>query len=407
MRKLTLPLLFLALIASACGSAAPVAAPGASAPPASSPSSADMPCLVVNQASAGGTQEPGLLAQFGDRAHAIGPVDAPVTIVVFSDFQCTSCAFEAAILEQIRTNHPDDVRLVFVPFPVASEDKSALALQAAEAADLQGKFWEMHDLLFAQQSAWTALSAAAFPAWVQQQAAGLGMDPARFLADFNGSVVAARVHAAVASTASIQHSLPILFINSSTPYSGRVDLAGLDQVVSLLALSRRQASSCPPMIVQASRQYIATLQTVRGTIVAELFADKAPLAVNDFVFLAKAGWYDGNTFFKVVPGQLAESGDPSGTGFGNAGYFFETEIAPGLKFDKPGMLALANNGVNTNSSQFLITEAPLPEMDGQYTIFGQVISGLDVLGQLTARNPAPGQVAAAGDTLQSVTITEH
>jgi cyclophilin family peptidyl-prolyl cis-trans isomerase/protein-disulfide isomerase len=404
MRKTILPMLVLVLFASACGTSRPATTPGPSPRPGTTVLPDSVPCLVVNSAS---SQGPALAAQFGDRGHAIGPEDAPVTLVVFSDYQCASCAYLAAILKQIRAAHPDDVRVIVLPFPLTANDKSVLAIQAAEAADLQGKFWEMHDLLFSKQAEWTGLSPAAFPGWAQAQVAGLGMDAARFRADFQGAVVTARASQAVASTANIQQALPILFVNSSTPYNGRVDFTGLDQVVSLLALTRKEFSACPPMIIDLAKQYTATLQTDHGDIVVALNADKAPLAVDNFVFLARSGWYDGNTFFRVLAGELAQTGDPSGTGLGNAGYFFNTEIVPGLSFDRPGVVALANTGVNSNASQFFITTAAAPAMKGQYTIIGQVISGLDVLGKLTPRDPVPGLVLPAGDLLLKVTITER
>jgi cyclophilin family peptidyl-prolyl cis-trans isomerase/protein-disulfide isomerase len=404
MRKLLLPLFALVLFLGACSSPPPGGTPRPTPRSSSTALPGSIPCLVVNPA---GSQGPALAAQFGDRGHAIGPEDAPVTLVVFSDYQCASCAYLAAVLKQIRDAHPADVRLIVLPFPLTANDKSVLAIQAAEAADLQGKFWEMHDLLFSRQADWTGLSPAAFPAWAQAQAAGLGMDAARFLADFQGAVVAQRAGQAVASTASIQQALPILFVNSSTPYNGRVDFTGLDQVVSLLALTRREFSSCPPMIIDPSKQYTATLQTEHGDIVVALNAGKAPLAVDNFVFLARSGWYDGNTFYRVLAGQLAATGDPSGTGLGNAGYFFTTELVPGLSFDRPGVVALSNTGMNSNASQFFITTAAAPALNGEYTIIGQVIAGLDVLAKLTPRDPVPGQALPPGDLLLHVSISER
>jgi cyclophilin family peptidyl-prolyl cis-trans isomerase/protein-disulfide isomerase len=360
--------------------------------------------MVINPAT---SQGPALTAQFGDRGHIAGPEDAPVTIVVFGDYQCTGCAYLAGILEQIRAAHPADVREIYLQFPLTVHNKAVAALQAAEAADLQGKFWEMHNLLFEKQTEWSGLAPAEFPAWAEAQASGLGLEAARFRTDFHGAVVAQRVQEAIQATSAIQQALPLLFLNSSTPYSGRVDLSGLDQVVSLLALTRRQFNACPPMIIDPLKQYIATLHTGRGDIVLQLYADKAPLAVNNFVFLARGHWYDGITFHRVVPGLLAQSGDPSGTGLGNPGYYFANETGPGLRFDRPGLLAMANTGAGTNGSQFFITEAADPQLNGGYTIFGQVISGMEVLAAFTARDPHPGQVVPPGEVLISAVISER
>jgi cyclophilin family peptidyl-prolyl cis-trans isomerase len=128
--------------------------------------------------------------------------------------------------------------------------------------------------------------------------------------------------------------------------------------------------------------------------------------VNSFLFLAGNGWFDDITFHRVIPGFMAQTGDPSGTGRGNAGYFFQNEIDPNLKFDRAGMVGMANQGPDTNGSQFFITYAPASHLDGAYTIFGQVLSGMEVLEKLTPRNPQENPGASPGDRLISVEITE-
>jgi cyclophilin family peptidyl-prolyl cis-trans isomerase len=139
----------------------------------------------------------------------------------------------------------------------------------------------------------------------------------------------------------------------------------------------------------------------------QLFADIAPFTVNSFIFLARNGWYDNITFHRVLPDLYAQTGDPSGTGKGNPGYYMVTEIDPLLKFNKPGMVAMVNSGPDTSGSQFFITLAPTPQFDGQYTIFGEVLSGMDVLGQLTPRDAQPGTDPPPGDKLLSITMEER
>jgi cyclophilin family peptidyl-prolyl cis-trans isomerase/protein-disulfide isomerase len=350
-----------------------------------------------------------LAAKFEGRAHVSGPADAPVTIVVFSHYQCPACAYQAAILKQLRQAHSDDLRFVYLHAPQTDQDKDALAIQAAEAADLQGKFWEMHDLLFEKLSEWTNLPPAGFEAWAAGQASGLGMDAARFQSDFSGATVAGRLQQALQSAAAIQSlSLPLMYVNSNTPYSGLADFASLDEVVRLYALTRRQFSACPAWVIDPLKQYIATLHTAKGDIVIQLLPDKAPLAVNNFVFLARSGWYDDITWQRVIPGFIAQTGDPSGTGQGNPGYYFDTEAAAGLSFNRAGMVGMVNSGVDTNGSQFFITYAPETQLDGSYTIFGEVLSGMDVLGELAPRDPStPGVVLPQGDELISVTVEER
>ena len=160
------------------------------------------------------------------------------------------------------------------------------------------------------------------------------------------------------------------------------------------------------MSIDPAKQYIATLKTEKGDIVIELFPDKAPIAVNNFVFLARNGWFDGITFHRVLPGFVAQSGDPSGTGFGGPGYAFVNETSE-LKYDKPGMVGMANSGKDSNGSQFFITFAPAPQLDGGYTIFGQVVSGMDIATNLSPRDPANTLDLPPGDQILSVTIEER
>jgi len=363
-----------------------------------------MPCIIV---SGGSGSAAALKATITQNDHTRGPADAAVTILVYSDYQCPMCALVAASLEQIRQARPDEIRLVFRHLPLTGEhDKAGLAIQAAEAAGMQGRFWEMHDLLYAQQAEWSGLAPEAFPAWAEEQAAALGMDAAQFHSDFQGEAVKVIVQQAVQFAAGASRpALPLLFINSPTPYTGPVDFAGLYQVLRLTALVERQFSSCPQMKIDPLRQYLATLHTVKGDIVVQLYTEKTPLAVNNFIYLASSKWYDGVTFYRVTS-SVTQTGDPSDTGLGNPGYLFAVELAANLKFDRPGVVALANDGPGTNGGRFFITLTATPQLDGQYTIIGQVLSGLDVLGALAARDPIPGQALPPGDLLLKVTIEE-
>jgi cyclophilin family peptidyl-prolyl cis-trans isomerase len=161
------------------------------------------------------------------------------------------------------------------------------------------------------------------------------------------------------------------------------------------------------MAIDPLKQYLADLDTPQGEVVIQLLADRAPLAVNNFIFLARSGWYNHNTFYRVDPGNLVETGDPSDTGLGNPGYFFQTELPQGLLFDRPGLVAMVSTGPNTNGSQFFITLSPQPQLNGAYTIFGQVLSGLDILQQLAARQPNPGTYLSPGEALTAITVTER
>jgi cyclophilin family peptidyl-prolyl cis-trans isomerase len=178
------------------------------------------------------------------------------------------------------------------------------------------------------------------------------------------------------------------------------------------ALSSAQANagqlqwqSEPAMVIDPAKSYFATLDTSQGKIRIQLFADKAPHAVNNFVFLARAGFYEGTTFHRVLKDFMAQGGDPTGTGMGGPGYSFADEIVPGLTFAEPGVVAMANSGKNTNGSQFFITFAPQPSLDGGYTIFGKVVDGMPVVLSLKKRDPNQNP-SFLGDVIQSVTIEE-
>jgi len=141
-----------------------------------------------------------------------------------------------------------------------------------------------------------------------------------------------------------------------------------------------------------------------GEFVIELYPDKAPVTVNSFVFLTREGFFDGVTFHRVLEGFMAQTGDPSGSGSGGPGYQFDNEYSD-LNFDKEGVVAMANAGLNTNGSQFFITFGPVPLSSADYTIFGQVISGMDVVKGITRRDPQKNP-NFTGDVISSITITE-
>ena len=164
-------------------------------------------------------------------------------------------------------------------------------------------------------------------------------------------------------------------------------------------------SSAPPMLIDKTRQYTATVTLAKGgQFVIQLYPDKAPITVNSFVFLARQGFFNGVTFHRVLQGFMAQGGDPTGTGSGGPGYQFVNENSD-LTFDKAGVVAMANAGPNTNGSQFFITFSPQPSLNGGYTIFGQVISGMDVVNGITLRDPTQNPTTP-GDAIATITITE-
>jgi cyclophilin family peptidyl-prolyl cis-trans isomerase len=165
-----------------------------------------------------------------------------------------------------------------------------------------------------------------------------------------------------------------------------------------------QYASAPDILINTAGRYTATMRMANGgEIFIELYADKAPITVNSFVFLACKGFYDNTTFHRVLPDFMAQGGDPTGTGMGGPGYEFVNEYSD-LSFDKPGVLAMANAGPDTNGSQFFITFNAAEWLDGGYTIFGKVLQGMDVVMGITLRDPETNPTFE-GDVLESVTIS--
>lgn len=167
----------------------------------------------------------------------------------------------------------------------------------------------------------------------------------------------------------------------------------------------KQWNKPPEMGLDLKKKYKATLSTEKGDIVLELFADKTPLTVNNFVFLSRQGYYDGTIFHRVIADFMAQGGDPNGTGRGGPGYRFADEFHPSLKHDRPGILSMANAGPNTNGSQFFITHLPTPHLNGKHSVFGQVISGMDVLLLIPPRDPMNMDSPAV--KINKVTIQEE
>jgi cyclophilin family peptidyl-prolyl cis-trans isomerase/protein-disulfide isomerase len=372
--------------------------------PTSVPSDDSSACTVVSQAATPSPTETSLYAPVTAGDWVRGPSDASITFLEYSDFQCPYCAKLAPVLDQLLKAFPTELRIVYRHFPLGQHDKAVLAAQAAEAAGLQGKFWEMHDLLFSHQSDWQGQTLAQFEAYLESMAYSLGLKADQFTSDLKSSAVAQKVQASGAEANRLGLTgTPTLIINGKQ-YTGPGDIENLTSVVALLVLAEKQFTTCPPMTIEAHKQYTATIKTEKGDIVLRLLPDQAPIAVNSFIFLATHGWFDGVTFHRVIPGFVAQAGDPSGTGFGNPGYEFDNEISSTLKFDQPGQVGMANVGPGTNGSQFFITYAPEPTLNGKYTLFAQVVQGMDVAQKLTPRDPSKGNDLPQGDKIITITI---
>jgi peptidylprolyl isomerase len=170
--------------------------------------------------------------------------------------------------------------------------------------------------------------------------------------------------------------------------------------------SQLSYSAPPPMTIDPKKTYTATITTPRGDFVVNLRPDLAPQTVNSFVFLAKAGYFNGLTWHRVLPNFMAQGGDPTGTGGGGPGYTIPDEFTDKVKFDKPGIVAMANTGQpNSGGSQFFVTTAPADYLDGKYTIFGEVTQGQDIVNAIPLRDPEQNPTTP-GEQIVKITIDE-
>jgi cyclophilin family peptidyl-prolyl cis-trans isomerase len=169
-------------------------------------------------------------------------------------------------------------------------------------------------------------------------------------------------------------------------------------------MTPKHYASPPEMVIDSAKAYTARMTTDVGDIVIRLHADKAPNTVNNFVFLAREGFYDGVIFHRVIPNFMAQGGDPTGTGTGGPGYKFADEFHPDLRHDHPGVMSMANAGPNTNGSQFFLTHVTTPWLDDRHSVFGEITEGFDVLMAIPERDPsARGAPAVA---IRSIEIAE-
>lgn len=323
-----------------------------------------------------------------DRAQ--GPEGARVTFIAYLDPACRRSAELYSVLTALQAQYPAEVSVAVRLFPLQSlHYQSQLAAQALEAADAQGQFWDMLTLLFEQQELWSSMDPARFEPALVELAAQLGLDAGRFAADLGSETTLARMEQAYDDAIALGLSdTPALAINGQY-YEGPLDAWTLGATIELLRLEARQFHECPPLQADANKAPTATLHTTRGDIVIALLPEQAPLAVNNFVFLARQGWYDNVPFHRVIPEVFLQTGDPSGTGLGGPGYTFADELASGASFDQAGLVGMAGAAgkKDSNGSQFFITYGPQPALDGQHTLFGRVVAGMDVAAKLTPRDP--------------------
>ena len=327
-----------------------------------------------------------------------GPDDAAITLIEYSDFQCPGCSGIEPVLEVFLTDHPN-IRLVYRHFPLSFHDKAMLAALAAESAGAQGKFWEMHDLLFERAAEWKQLSPDEARAKRSEYAQELGLDMDRFEKDMDEETYKPRIERDLQEAQSVGlPGTPSFLFNGVLFPTQELGLSyqGLESFLDILDLGERMYDEPPAMTVDTSKSYDVVLHTSKGDIEMTLYPEAAPVHVNNFLFLAGEGWYDDSQIFFVRDNFVALMGDPTNSGIGYPGYYCTGETQN--PFTGAGLVGMLPNG------QFFITLGDdAQQLSGNFALIGQVTKGADVLASLTRRVPGDPSAPPA-DMLESVEI---
>lgn len=299
-----------------------------------------------------------VLGEVTENDWALGPEDAVMTLIEYADFQCPYCSRAGLTALAFQAAHPDEVRYVYRHFPLSFHEKAPMSAYAADAAGKQGLFFEAERWLYETQNDWTYLETLEeFDAWLREniQTALPDLDYEKWTADYESEEVRAVVDASFdkVNATGLINGTPTFFANF---YQTSYDLAVLEQYIDLFKMQKSYRTSCPVMALEEGKEYRAVLHTTAGDVVIDLFEEEAPNLVSSFMALAADGFYNGNTFHNVVEGFIAQTGDPSATGVGLAGYYLEDENLNNGGFNEPGAVAMANTGEDKNSSQFFLTQ---------------------------------------------------
>ncbi len=310
----------------------------------------------------------------------------------------------------LEDTHGENFRGVYRHFVLSFHTKAQIAAEAAEAAGAQGKFWEMHDLIYERQQQWNGLPDEGMHDLLVGYAEELGLDTERFAQELEDHVYKAKVDADTQSAMEANLSgTPSYIVNGVVYPTQQLGLSPerVNTFIQLVTEPPDQYSEVPLQVIDPGSEYVATMRTSKGDIVVELLPGYAPVNVNSFAFLAQDGWYDGQTFFYVDPEFVAQSGDPTNNGFSLpfTGYICGDEVSPDLTFDEAGMLALYTPQPNGNNGQFFITYAPMPDLNGKFTIIGRITEGMDVAKSLNPTQPGASQ--SPPDVIETILIEER
>ncbi len=404
--------LILVLLLSACGTPAtpePTATPTSAAPDLTSPTLGDpadpvtpiAPDALAICEAAPLPELPVREVDDTDYVKGASLEDAELIIYEYSDFQCPGCGGMYPVLETFLEMNPE-VALVYRHFPLDFNPHAQVMAEAAEAAGAQGKFWEMHNLIFDRLREWNGLSQGEVLEQLSVYAEELDLDVEAFDTALAEGTYAPKVDAQYEEARELQ--LPgtpsLIFDNVLFPSDIGLSLQGLMAFKDIIERQDDLFYAGPPeMTLDEDADYEAVLKTSQGDIKVNLLQTAAPVFVNNFVFLAEEQWYDGSEFFFVADDFVAVTGDPTNSTVGYPGYFCQGETQNA--FDRAGLVGMLANG------QFFVTlGADAVQLSGQFALIGQVTEGLDLLDQL-ARRSFGDPLAPAADVVETIQINKN
>jgi cyclophilin family peptidyl-prolyl cis-trans isomerase/protein-disulfide isomerase len=341
---------------------------------------------------------------------SIGPEDAAVTIITYSDFSCPYCALMDNELAQLYADNPDDTRLVYRHFLLGYYELSMFGAMTAEYVGEElgdEAFFAFVDRIFEEQETWKEITEDEFKEYLLTLLdEEFGLVPEDFEAILTNEEYLQKFTDQQLGAQVFVRGTPYVLING-IPLE-YMPVASFQEAWQWAKdFPSKQYDECPEFEIDRDKEYFATVETTKGFFTMQLLPDSAPTTVNSFIFLATRGFYDDVIFHRVIPGFVAQTGDFTGMGIFGPGYTYDNEIDAGLKYSARGVVGMANAGANTNGSQWFITYAPQPVLDGEYTIFALVTEGMDAVEALQIIDPQnPDQTQAEPDRILSISITE-
>ena len=323
-----------------------------------------------------------------------------ITIIEYSDFECPGCSGMYPVLQEFLDENPG-TRLVYRHFPLDMHQHAMITAEAAEAAGAQGKFWEMHNLLFDNRNEWQPLTEEDILEKLNEYAETLDLDVERFERELENGTYEEKIQAQYEESRELGLPGTPTFIFNNILYPSDIGLSyqGLEAFTQIVN-NRDEIffDAPPPVTVEEGDAYQATLATSKGDLVVTLNTESAPVSVNSFVFLAEESWYDGSNFFFVQDDFVAVTGDPTNSTVGYPGYYCTGETDS--VFESAGVVGMLPNG------QFFVTlGAEAAQLNGQFARIGEVVEGTEILEEL-ARVTVGDPTAPEPDVLEAVTIQQ-